>query len=90
MGMGISPQSAELLGLALNTPTPLLLDADALNLLATQAHLRVQLQARWAQATVLTPVPAVTAVTTMPAGRASRTVALVPAVSSPRLVSVRV
>ncbi|WP_047396842.1 NAD(P)H-hydrate dehydratase, partial [Chitinibacter sp. ZOR0017] len=58
MGMGISPQSAELLGLALNTPTPLLLDADALNLLASQAHLRAQLQARWAQATVLTPHPA--------------------------------
>ncbi len=57
MGMGQSAAALAALESALSRPAPLLLDADALNLLAAQPALGAKLQARAAQglATVLTP-----------------------------------
>ncbi|WP_348946176.1 NAD(P)H-hydrate dehydratase [Chitinibacter sp. FCG-7] len=56
MGMGISPEAAQLLLRCMDTPAPLLLDADALNLIATDTTLQAQL-ARRSAPTVLTPHP---------------------------------
>jgi hydroxyethylthiazole kinase-like uncharacterized protein yjeF len=56
-GLGVSAQSAALLAKAIPTPLPLVLDADALNLLSGDAALRTLLVARQA-ASVLTPHPA--------------------------------
>lgn len=62
-GMGLSPAAAELLAQAIDTPLPLLLDADALNLLARRAGLADRLRARASRSlhpamTVITPHPA--------------------------------
>ncbi|NBU60111.1 MAG: NAD(P)H-hydrate dehydratase, partial [Betaproteobacteria bacterium] len=67
-GMGASPQAARLLAQAMAAPVPLLLDADALNLLARRADLVDRLLGRttgrtWADAArapnvILTPHPA--------------------------------
>jgi hydroxyethylthiazole kinase-like uncharacterized protein yjeF len=57
-GMGTAPPAAELLALALAVPLPLLLDADALNLVARRADLADRLRARAATSTILTPHPA--------------------------------
>jgi hydroxyethylthiazole kinase-like uncharacterized protein yjeF len=56
-GMGTAQPAADLLAQAVAAPLPLLLDADALNLLATRADLRHRLLQRGA-ATVITPHPA--------------------------------
>jgi hydroxyethylthiazole kinase-like uncharacterized protein yjeF len=56
-GMGSAPPATDLLAQALAAPLPLLLDADALNLLASRADLRHRLLERGA-ATVITPHPA--------------------------------
>jgi hydroxyethylthiazole kinase-like uncharacterized protein yjeF len=56
-GMGRSDHAAELLELAIGYPAPLLLDADALNLLAFDDNLQAALLGRKA-ATLLTPHPA--------------------------------
>ena len=45
-GMGSAPSAAELLAQAIEAPLPLLLDADALNLLARRADLADRLRAR--------------------------------------------
>lgn len=47
-GMGTAPPAADLLAQALDTPLPLLLDADALNLLARRADLADRLRTRTA------------------------------------------
>ncbi len=64
-GMGTAAPAADLLAQALDTPLPLLLDADALNLLARRADLTDRARARarstrveHAAPTVLTPHPA--------------------------------
>ena len=57
-GMGQSPLAADLLAAALDAPLPLLLDADALNLVARRADLADRLRARAAASTILTPHPA--------------------------------
>jgi len=57
VGMGQSPQAEQLLASAFNTTMPLILDADALNLMACDA-LRKQALAQRASATVITPHPA--------------------------------
>ena len=62
-GMGLSPAATELLAQAIDTPLPLLLDADALNLLARRAGLADRLRARASRSlhpamTVITPHPA--------------------------------
>ena len=53
-GMGAAPPAADLLVQAMAAPVPLLLDADALNLIAARADLRQRLLQRGA-ATVMTP-----------------------------------
>ena len=55
-GLGSSEQAAQALKTALQAPLPLVLDADALNLLCTQPDLVPILRAR-THATVLTPHP---------------------------------
>jgi hydroxyethylthiazole kinase-like uncharacterized protein yjeF len=55
-GLGQSQTAVELLGLWLGQKIPLLLDADALNLLAVKPHLQQALQRRQS-ATVITPHP---------------------------------
>ena len=59
-GMGAAPPAADLLVQAMVAPVPLLLDADALNLIAARADLRHQLlqRAKGGVATVITPHPA--------------------------------
>jgi len=62
-GMGTAPPAADLLAQALDAPLPLLLDADALNLLARRADLADRLRARAARPeggapAILTPHPA--------------------------------
>jgi hydroxyethylthiazole kinase-like uncharacterized protein yjeF len=56
-GLGVSAQSAALLAKAVPAPLPLVLDADALNLLSGDTSLRSLVVARQAP-TVLTPHPA--------------------------------
>jgi ADP-dependent NAD(P)H-hydrate dehydratase / NAD(P)H-hydrate epimerase len=56
-GLGVSAQSTALVAKALASTLPLVLDADALNLIATQESLSTALSMRKA-ATVLTPHPA--------------------------------
>jgi ADP-dependent NAD(P)H-hydrate dehydratase / NAD(P)H-hydrate epimerase len=56
-GLGISPESQRLLGIALASSLPLVLDADALNLIATATELRAKVMERSAT-TLLTPHPA--------------------------------
>jgi hydroxyethylthiazole kinase-like uncharacterized protein yjeF len=56
-GLGTSPKAADLVQHALETTLPVLLDADALNLVAHSPELRFTLAARGAP-TVLTPHPA--------------------------------
>ena len=61
-GMGAAPPAAELLATALGTSIPLLLDADALNLLARRADLVDRLHARPTRrvdpaTTIITPHP---------------------------------
>lgn len=56
-GMGTSLQAAELLEHALSLPIPLVLDADAINLLAFESSLQTALRTRSAP-TLLTPHPA--------------------------------
>ena len=55
-GMGDSDAARELLDAAFQRPLPLVLDADALNLLAADGQLRTQLSARQSP-TLLTPHP---------------------------------
>ena len=55
-GMGDSPIAARLLGKALDGASPLVIDADALNLVAASADLQARLSARTAPA-ILTPHP---------------------------------
>jgi len=59
-GMGAAPAAADLLVQAMAAPVPLLLDADALNLIAARADLRQRLlqRAKDGAATVITPHPA--------------------------------
>ena len=59
-GMGAAPPAADLLVQAMAAPVPLLLDADALNLIAARADLRQRLlqRAKGGVATVITPHPA--------------------------------
>jgi len=62
-GMGEAPPAADLLAQALQSPLPLLLDADALNLLARRADLAERLRCRadgleGEAAAVITPHPA--------------------------------
>lgn len=59
-GMGAAPPAADLLVQAMAAPLPLLLDADALNLIAARADLRQRLlqRAKGGVATVITPHPA--------------------------------
>ena len=59
-GMGTAPPAADLLVQAMAAPVPLLLDADALNLIAARADLRQRLlqRAKGGVATVITPHPA--------------------------------
>lgn len=63
-GMGQSPAAADLLAAALDAPLPLLLDADALNLVARRTDLADRLRARAlpptaaGSPTILTPHPA--------------------------------
>jgi hydroxyethylthiazole kinase-like uncharacterized protein yjeF len=56
-GLGQMPDAAFYLGIALESPLPLVLDADALNLLATEAQLAGTLRKRPAPS-LLTPHPA--------------------------------
>lgn len=56
-GMGRSPQAYAALQKALANPAPLVLDADALNLLAVDADLQETLSKRPAGSVVLTPHP---------------------------------
>ena len=56
-GLGSSPRAFELLQQGIASPLPLLLDADALNLLASSASLAQAVRQRTA-ATILTPHPA--------------------------------
>jgi hydroxyethylthiazole kinase-like uncharacterized protein yjeF len=56
-GLGQTPDAAFHLGAALESPRPLVLDADALNLLAAAAPLSQKLRAR-AAPTLITPHPA--------------------------------
>lgn len=56
-GLGQSPRAASLLRRAIETPLPLAVDADGLNLVAAHPVLQKRLAAR-AAATVLTPHPA--------------------------------
>ena len=56
-GLGDSPDAAEYLDWALEATAPLLLDADALNLLAATASLKNELKQR-VTSTILTPHPA--------------------------------
>jgi len=61
-GMGVAPPAAELLATALGTSIPLLLDADALNLLARRADLVDRVHARATRrvdpaTTIITPHP---------------------------------
>jgi hypothetical protein len=56
-GLGTEHDAAALLAVTLARPVPLLLDADALNLVALQSSLREAVRTR-AAATVLTPHPA--------------------------------
>ncbi len=55
-GLGNSPEARALVSKALDARVPLVLDADALNLIAHEPNLRQQLVAR-ADATLLTPHP---------------------------------
>jgi len=59
-GMGAAPPAADLLVQAMAAPVPILLDADALNLIAARADLRQRLlqRAKGGVATVITPHPA--------------------------------
>ena len=59
-GMGAAPPAADLLVQAMAAPVPLLLDADALNLIGARADLRQRLlqRAKGGVATVITPHPA--------------------------------
>ncbi len=61
-GMGTAPPAADLLAAALDVPLPLLLDADALNLIARRADLADRLRVRAMRdvpaPTILTPHPA--------------------------------
>ena len=57
-GMGTAPPAADLLAQALAMPLPLLLDADALNLVARRADLADRLRGRAPASTILTPHPA--------------------------------
>lgn len=59
-GMGAAPPAADLLVQAMAAPVPLLIDADALNLIAARADLRQRLlqRAKGGVATVITPHPA--------------------------------
>ena len=56
-GLGLMPDAAFYLGWALESPLPLVLDADALNLIASDRQLADRLKSRKA-ATLLTPHPA--------------------------------
>ena len=56
-GLGQSPDAAFYLGAALESPLPLVLDADALNLIAADIHLAALLRGRRAPS-LLTPHPA--------------------------------
>jgi hydroxyethylthiazole kinase-like uncharacterized protein yjeF len=56
-GLGQAPDAAFYLGIALESPLPLVLDADALNLIAADPLLATRTQAR-KSATILTPHPA--------------------------------
>ncbi len=56
-GLGQSPEAAFYLGIALESPLPLILDADALNLIGADPALASQASGRKA-ATLLTPHPA--------------------------------
>ncbi|QLG89062.1 NAD(P)H-hydrate dehydratase [Chitinibacter bivalviorum] len=56
MGLGMSPEANHVLALAMDTSVPLLLDADALNLIALHPHLQLQLAERSAPS-LLTPHP---------------------------------
>jgi ADP-dependent NAD(P)H-hydrate dehydratase / NAD(P)H-hydrate epimerase len=56
-GLGNSPDAAEYLDWALETTTPLVLDADALNLIAVTAKLKSKLN-QIVKSTILTPHPA--------------------------------
>ena len=56
LGPGMGNAAARLLGKALDGPSPLVLDADALNLIAASANLQGRLAARSAAA-ILTPHP---------------------------------
>jgi len=56
-GLGQRPDAAFHLGIALGSALPVVLDADALNLVAADAHLAAALKARKAS-TLLTPHPA--------------------------------
>jgi hydroxyethylthiazole kinase-like uncharacterized protein yjeF len=56
-GLGTLPDAAFYLGWALESPLPVVLDADALNLVAMDAGITAKLQSR-KMATVLTPHPA--------------------------------
>ena len=67
-GMGAAPRAAELLAQALATPLPLLLDADALNLLARRADLADRLRVRASRSAASTqPIPTATILTPHPA-----------------------
>lgn len=55
-GLGQTPDAAFYLGAALESPLPLVLDADALNLIAADIHLATRLRTRQAS-TLLTPHP---------------------------------
>jgi hydroxyethylthiazole kinase-like uncharacterized protein yjeF len=57
-GLGTDQRACELVARAIAGPLPLLLDADAINLVAEQPSLRVALRARSGATTVLTPHPA--------------------------------
>lgn len=57
-GMGTAVRAADLLVQALAVPLPLLLDADALNLIARRADLADRLRGRAPASTILTPHPA--------------------------------
>ena len=56
-GLGASLEASELLDKAIASPLPLILDADALNLVASEGNLQVALASR-SEAALLTPHPA--------------------------------
>ena len=56
-GLGVAPNTAELLETAISLDQPLVLDADALNLVAREGNLQVALATRQ-QPAILTPHPA--------------------------------